>query len=153
MHGDPLLEAVWSRLRRARASRIRAELHTADGPWFAGGVGALEVLEPEAGTLLLTERGTWTAADGGHTVSYRAAYRWTRVEDAIRLAHVRLGPDRPVDLGLLVPAAGGRLAAARPHLCGADRYEATLTVEGEAVRLVWRVRGPAKDQLVVHTYR
>lgn len=99
------------------------------------------------------ERGTWRPGDGGDPVAYRAAYRWTRVEGGLRLAHIRRGPDHPVELGVLAPDGDGGLATVRPHLCGEDRYDARLVVDGPMLRLEWRVRGPSKDQRLVHEYR
>jgi hypothetical protein len=55
-------------------------------------------------------------------------------------------PFHPLDL------REGRCAAA--HDCGADRYEGEYVIRGpDAFDVVWRVRGPAKDQEIVSRYR
>lgn len=47
---------------------------------------------------------------------------------------------------------GGRCAAV--HDCGQDRYEGEYRVrDGDAFDVVWRVRGPAKDQEISSRYR
>lgn len=50
-------------------------------------------------------------------------------------------------------AGSGRLESARPHLCGEDRYSASLELgDGGAVVLRWSVEGPRKDQGIVRRY-
>lgn len=62
---------------------------------------------------------------------------------------VRFDDDRPfhpLDL-----RDGASLAV---HDCGEDRYEGEYVIRGrDAFDVVWRVRGPAKDQEIVSRYR
>ena len=80
-------------------------------------------------------------------------YRWTRTPAGLHLAHLRFGPDRPVELFDLVRSGRSAMRSAAPHACRADGYAAELTWDADAVRLVWTVTGPAKAERIAYAYR
>lgn len=101
--------------------------------------------DPAGDGLLHTEEGelTWGGAvhPAGRTLRLRP-----RPDGTAQIAFADGRPFHDLDL------RDGRWTAAHP--CAADRYAGTFTAVGaDAWHLVWRVGGPAKDQLLRSVYR
>ena len=107
-----------------------------------------------ADVLVFLERGTWTPAVGRPT-TFHNLYRWTRTggDARLHLAHLRFGPDRPVELFDLVPAGPARLTSADPHARREDRYAAELTWDADTIHMTWTVAGTAKAERIAYVYR
>jgi Family of unknown function (DUF6314) len=149
---EPLL-AVWRRLQSARV--VNLSVHDADtGAVQAQGTGSVTIDTTGGDGLVIRERGRWT---GPHGVGahFTDALRWTLDTEmaALRLEHVRHGPDEPVPLVELVADHEGGLTPLGPHLCGEDRYEGSVRLVEDAVLVTWRVTGPQKNQEIVRRYR
>ena len=122
--------------------------------WAGTGVGTVTVERTAGDRLVYREQGTFTpAVPGRRPTAFANVYRWTVAPDRLRLAHLRLGPRRPVVLFDLVPDGDAALVSAEPHPCGGDRYAARLAWSADAVELVWTVTGPAKAERIVYAYR
>ena len=139
---------VLRRLADVRRMSFRSE--PASGPRVEG-TGVVHVRDASADALTLEESGAWHPA-GGPAVPVRTAQRWSRAGDRLRLEHLRFGAEAPVFLVEMALGADGAWRAARPHVCAADRYRATLRLEGDEVVLQWQVGGPKKDDVLTFRY-
>ena len=153
MAPDPIA-TIWQRLTTVRAllSQCHSQLQTG---WNGEGEGRVSVDSPTPGILVFNEEGHWQN-ESGTRFPFRNIYRWTLHSSApqrIALEHLRFGPQNPVFLLDLVPADAHRLRSLSPHLCGDDRYEATLYLANNALYFEWLVKGPAKDEHLLYTYQ
>ena len=144
------IDAAFARLSAVTAVTFDARSHVSTG-WTGHGVGTAAVDRPADGVLAWAERGTFSPATG-RPLPFTNAYRWTLAHGRLHLAHLRFGPDRPVELVELVPAGPRTLVSAAPHACVDDRYAVRLTWAGATVRLVWTVTGPTKAERIAYTY-
>jgi hypothetical protein len=123
--------------------------------WNGRGEGDVKVRHLDR-QLIFEESGLWQPREGS-AISFTNCYRWSFSARSIALEHLRFGPDRPVYLFDLIPdpAAGGeqRLISERPHPCGEDRYEASLSAEPSEVQLGWTIVGPRKRTEILYRYR
>jgi hypothetical protein len=101
-------------------------------------------------SLIFRESGSWTN-QAGKEVAIHNTYRWKLEDRAIRLEHLRFGPDAPVFLFALEAVGPGKLASSCPHVCAEDRYRAIMEL-GEPLRLCWTVKGPAMDETIEYQY-
>ncbi len=151
----PPVRAAFDRLLTVRVLTFEAGSQATATTGWVGHARGTVIAERTAATILtFQETGTWTPAVGRPT-TFHNVYRWTRSADDARLnlAHLRFGPDRPVDLFDLVPAGSATLTSAVPHACRDDRYAAELTWDQHAVRLTWTITGPVKAERVAYVYR
>ena len=150
MPSVPDVADLLRRLRAVRTVRFTSEGGAAAG-WAGVGEGSVEVADAPGGGILFRERGTWRPAGGG-AFGFSNAYRWTPIGEAMRLEHLRFGPDRPVLLFDLIPA-GGAWREASPHVCGEDHYAATLSIVGVQLIMEWTITGPRKREAICYTYQ
>ena len=146
------IATIWQRLAVVRSlhSQCQSQLQTG---WNGEGAGRVCVDCPTPETLVFKEEGHWQN-ERGTRFPFRNTYRWTlHASQRIALEHLRFGPQKPVFLLDLVPANTHRLRSHSPHLCGADRYEATLYLADNTLLFEWTVKGPAKDEHLLYTYR
>ena len=151
MAPDPIA-TIWQRLALVSSlhSECRSQLQTG---WNGEGEGRVCVDSPTPETLVFSEEGHWQNERGAR-FPFRNIYRWTlHASQRIALEHLRFGPETPVFLLDLVPADQRQLRAITPHLCGDDRYDATLYLANNALLFEWTVKGPAKDEHLLYTYR
>ena len=144
------LAAFWERL----IAVTRSEFAVKDGGVQREGSGTVTIHRPDPLTIVWEETGTWRGPAGSPT-HYRDRLRWER-QDArglLVLHHARRGDTAPVHLGDLAPGPDGIWRSLAPHLCGADRYDSALTVEGSDLVVAWRVEGPRKQYAMVRRYR
>jgi hypothetical protein len=143
---------LWGCLRRVRAVRFHAHSARATG-WNGAGSGEVLVETPAESVLTFTESGTWRTSQGKE-LRFRNIFRWSLLDPrAVRLEHLRFGPDRPVFLFDLVPGPGRTWVSVRPHLCGEDCYSAELRLEDGAIFLRWAIAGPKKQEAVEYEYQ
>ena len=153
MAPDPLT-LIWQRLAQVHSlhSQSRSQLQTG---WNGQGEGRVPVESPSANTLIFNEDGHWQN-DHGIRFPFRNIYRWTlhtQPTSCIALEHLRFGPEKPVFLIDLVPDGPHRLHAITPHLCGDDRYNATLALIDDTLHFEWIIKGPAKDEHLLYIYQ
>jgi hypothetical protein len=74
------------------------------------------------------------------------------MSEAIRLEHLRFGPESPVLLFDLAPCGGGEWRNVSPHQCREDCYTATLAVNGERLMVRWSIQGPCKRESIGYIY-
>lgn len=123
------------------------------GAVVARGRGRLRIERTPDGAVTVRERGAWEGAGGGAATAYTDVARFSPSADgrSLDVAHMRRGD--PVFLVRLEALPDGGLGSVDAHLCGADRYAATLDEEpGGVVVVAWTIRGPRKDQRVVRRY-
>jgi hypothetical protein len=151
---QPPLDQLWLRLSRVRAFHSSV----ANGPnsktgWSGETHGTVDVTPgPSAQRLDFIESGELTTAEG-KAISTHNHWQWTHTGDSIQLAHRRR--DEPILLAELRSDANGEGAtfhSASPHLCGADIYELTLTLHPANIELVWKIKGPKKDETLQTRY-
>ena len=149
----PALTDVLNRLRRVR--RLRFESRSAAGTgWDGEGKGGVAVGEPAPGVLVFEEQGHWqAAAPGREPTAFRNVFRWSaQPSGALRLEHLRRGPEQPVFLFDMAPTAEGHWREIEAHQCAADRYAATLVCEGPLLQVRWTIAGPRKREAIHYTY-
>ncbi len=98
------------------------------------------------------ESGTWQPASGG-PLNFSNLYRWSRVADSLRLEHLRFGADRPVFLFDMIEGDDGDWRERSPHVCGEDRYAASLAVRENELHVAWSIHGPRKRESIRYFYR
>ena len=139
-------------LRRVRALRFVARSDAGTG-WDGVGVGAVEVSELDAGTVVFTEAGEFRSAAARPAIRFHNLFRWSLAGETLRLEHLRFGPNHPVHLFDMATTADGTWREVTPHLCREDCYTATLTMEGEMLIVAWTIRGPKKWESIRYEYR
>lgn len=146
------LDALWARLATVVKLRFEATSQSAGG-WNGAGAGTVTLERPDDETLLFQERGTWQP-EGGADLAFSNVFRWTIVRErgSLRLAHLRFGPERPVELFELWPTAKGAWESVAPHVCREDLYSALLTGAAEVLLLEWNVIGPTKSEQIRYSY-
>ena len=142
----------------ARLTRLRRLCFTATpGPgsrtgWAGHGEAQAESSADRDG-IRLYERGHFTPRATGAPIAFQNVYRWVEQADRLSLWHERFGRDAAVWLFDLVAADRNTLVTAAPHPCGADRYDARLTLTGDGFDLRWSITGPHKDETLAYRYR
>jgi hypothetical protein len=141
---------LWGYLRRVRFVRFVAQSEAVTG-WDGVGTGSVVVEAPAEGVLTFAESGVWRSAAGRES-RFSNVFRWTLAgPELIRLEHLRLGPDRPVDLFDLAPEHGA-WAAVQPHVCGQDCYQAEVRLGEARLCVRWQVTGPKKWERLDYEY-
>lgn len=119
--------------------------------WRGVGNGIVDVYDATPDTLLFKEVGLWRQS-GGRELRFTNIFRWSRGENHLRLDHLRQGLTRPIFLFDLAPDAQGVWRETAPHPCRADFYSAMLRLEGDQIRVNWRITGPRKDEVIEYVY-
>lgn len=141
---------IWERFRRVVSVRFVSKSHTGSG-WSGVGSGVVQVSEPAPDVLTFEESGSWQQ-DGGSEFRFTNVFKWSLVEDRLRLDHLRFGVGRPVFLFEMAPDADGIWREINPHPCRDDCYRASLRLENEQIFVSWLVRGPSRDEVIDYTY-
>ena len=146
------LDQVLALLRKVRSLQFEAT-SAANTGWQGAGTGTVEVSEPGEGVVLFSETGSWQPrATERSRIGFRNVYRWTAVDQRLRLEHLRFGATAPVLLFDMAPGADGEWREVDPHQCREDCYTASLSVENGKLVLAWRVAGPQKQELIRYVY-
>ncbi|WP_456424657.1 DUF6314 family protein [Rhodocaloribacter sp.] len=143
---------VWHRLSEITALRFVA-CSASDSGWNGAGDGGVAVVKTGANTLTFTESGKWKT-DTGRELRFNNVFRWSLYDSggAIRLEHLRFGPDNPVYLFDLVPENEETWQSVAPHVCRDDSYAAILTVTPDQIELRWTIKGPLKNEVIHYWY-
>ena len=144
------LPDVWALLRDVRSLRFDARSEAATG-WNGVGMGVVAVSEPGAGVVVFEESGVWESP-GRAQVRFTNVFRWSIVGEALRLEHLRFGPDRPVFLFDMSPDEHGNWQEISPHQCRDDCYTASLRIAGPQLLVSWSIQGPRKQESIHYTY-
>ena len=159
--GPDLLE----HLRRVKTLRFSSTSRRTPR-WNGEGHGQVDVECPSPELVIFREAGHWQAdhAEQGLPLRFSNVYRWSADRAAtgshepagqqVRLAHLRRGPDQPVDLLDMRPVAPLTWQCAAPHSCGDDLYRLHLTVEPSAgaIHMRWTINGPHKCEELNYLY-
>lgn len=146
---EPLPE-VWSQLQSVRSLRFEAVSAAATG-WNGVGEGTVVVVELADDVIVFEETGTWQSQTGTQ-MQFNNTFRWSKLENAIRLEHLRFGPDQPVFLFDLAPDESDVWRDISPHQCREDCYSATLTTDGKMLTVAWSIQGPRKNETIRYVY-
>lgn len=139
-----LLDVVW------RALPCATEVESvADGPQGLTTFHARVHTSPTSTHLDWHEQGTTVFR--GRAFNASNAYRFTRAEASVAVAHLRLGPQAPVHLVDLHPQADTLLSAS-PHLCGHDLYSLRLTLAPRQLTLHWHIESPQGPTRITALY-
>ncbi|MES1951685.1 hypothetical protein S4A8_12562 [Salinisphaera sp. S4-8] len=150
---QPAIIELRERLAAIRRLRFTARPgpHSRTG-WAGQGEAEVRIGDDEDG-LRFHESGTFTPEASGAPVAFRNVYRWQCHDDRIALWHERFGREAAVWLFDLVAIRADMFVAADSHLCGADRYDARLTLVDAGFDLCWTIAGPHKDETLTYRYR
>ncbi len=141
-------EGLFTALSTVKWVEIRGGAAAPEDAWSLSGSGTVEVDHTPA-TLLLREKGSLLR--NGLTLAYHTSWRFENESGTFWLGHAR--HDTPFRLLELIPAAHSSWVSPRPHLCGADVYEARITLlPNGATQLDWQTRGPKKNHLITRIY-
>ncbi len=105
------------------------------------------------GVILFEEEGSWQPDWSQKSpLRFTNVYRWSKINESLRLEHLRFGHSRPV---FLFDMAGGKDGVWRnvvPHHCSEDCYTASLKIDGRQLMVTWTVQGPEKSETIEYTY-
>ena len=147
---NPLAE-LWERL--ATISKLEfCSQSRSNTNWSGAGTGIVEISRPESEILIFRESGQWQQ-DGGREIRFSNVFRWSKLENRVRLEHLRFGPTQPVFLFDLAPDESGVWRDIAPHLCRDDNYSAVLQVQNKKISLNWSVQGPTRDENIDYIYQ
>ncbi|WP_084671551.1 DUF6314 family protein [Modicisalibacter ilicicola] len=132
--------------------------------WSGKGQGRVEARCHEDGSLTFTETGHFqqdalpepSGISSARPLPFHNVFRWRSHAEHVALSHERRGVDAAVWLFDLVVAEDERDAdfvSREAHLCGDDRYRATLTFTEDGFDLEWTIHGPRKDEHLHYRYR
>src|SRR4051812_27120617 len=122
------LTEVLSLLRRVRSLRFDARSEAATG-WDGAGSGTVAVSEPVARVLVFEEAGTWQPSIPERSaIRFKNVFRWSVASEALRLEHLRFGPE--MLLFDMAPDEAGVWREVSRHQCGEDCYTASLAIDG-----------------------
>lgn len=141
---------IWERLRSVTTVRWTAESQMGMG-WSGTGSGTVCVSEPAPDVLVLEESGTWQP-NGGKHLRFTNVFRWTLLQDRLRLEHLRFGPNHSVYLFDMTPDAEGVWREVEGHICNKDCYHATLQFGVEQIQVGWRILGQNRDDVISYVY-
>ena len=144
-------DELWCQLRRVALVSFEAKSEAETG-WNGKGNGFVTVSEPSEGMLLFTEEGYWKP-NGRNDLHFTNVFRWTKFKDALRLEHLRYGPENPIFLFDLAPGVNGEWHSQNPHHCGEDCYSGSLALAGNQILVHWQIRGPRKNESIRYVYQ
>lgn len=145
------LTELWERLRAVTAMSFEANSSAGTG-WTGIGAGVVVVSEQSTDVLIFTESGSWRPLGRGD-IRFTNVFRWSRLDESVRLEHLRFGSDYPVFLFDLAPGKDGVWREVSPHACGEDCYTGSLIVDGPQLLVHWTIRGPRKDESIRYIYQ
>lgn len=139
----PPLTAFSERLKTVRFLTIQSS----EGGWL--GSANVFVKCKENQSILFNEEGEWK----DRNLSFVNLLRWTLCADGVSLEHLRFGLNAPVFLVHFVQITQNRFSSAEPHLCNLDRYSAEISWDRDAIRLIWNIRRPSKNESLFFVYK
>jgi predicted transcriptional regulator len=147
------LQTFWQRLSQVKQLHFSAKSKQGNESTLKMGKARVEVQAPDAKTLIFQEKGFWMqqeVPDG----AFSNMLRWTVDIQAslVSLEHLRYGSQNPVFLLHLAPKKLGHLESVDAHLCAHDTYLGQIVWDAQAIRLYWRIIGPQKNEVLIHSY-
>ncbi|CAN5429723.1 hypothetical protein BH10PSE17_BH10PSE17_23630 [soil metagenome] len=140
-------------LRRVGALTFTARSAVPTG-WNGRGAGSVGIGSPDEGTVVFNESGTWTPTGSTQPIRFNNVFRWTRSGPfAVRLDHLRFGPEQPVHLFELAVESPSSWVSRADHECVDDRYSARLELQDGAIHVRWSIVGPRKAEDIAYVYR
>jgi hypothetical protein len=146
------MHPLWNRLRLVRLLSFLARSRSRTA-WTGTGVGTVELRRIGDGVVVWHEQGSWRPEDGPKDIRFTNVYRWTLLDDLLRLEHLRFGESNPVHLFDLAQVGEWEWRPASPHLCREDCYSAVLLLCESAIVLRWSIDGPRKQEKIEYEYR
>lgn len=121
--------------------------------WEGIGSGTINVSMSCPNILVFQEVGTWSGMSQKKS-NYTNSLRWTFEKDLrrISLEHLRFGLQSPVFLCHWAMSTSKRMHCANPHFCKKDVYFGELLFETLFIKLVWKVKGPKKNEEIHYCY-
>jgi Family of unknown function (DUF6314) len=139
--------------RIARCQHVRFTARSVCDPRTVRGAGDVVVRTMPAGGVRIEEAGWWQD-DLGNRARFTNISQW--IPDAlatrVRVEHLRHGVDNAVRLVDLGPIDDTTFRSETPHICGEDRYHASLVIWDDGLRLRWRIEGPHKAMILQTIY-
>jgi Family of unknown function (DUF6314) len=120
--------------------------------WNGQGRGIVETATTTAGAVTFGESGVWRSVDGNES-RFRNTFRWSVIDNLVRLEHLRFGEGNPVHLFDLAQVGEQEWKSASPHLCRDDCYAAVLLILEDCIEVRWSIDGPKKQQAIEYVYR
>lgn len=109
------------------------------------GAGQVVVEQTATDTLIFHETGR-RQVENGRFVDFTNVYRWQWLGNGqLSLSHLRRGIDDAVHLLNFSQSLPNQWQTITPHHCGSDIYQATLSIEEQAIYLQWSIQGAKKD--------
>jgi len=144
------LTELWTRLSEVQVLQFKSQSQSHTN-WGGAGTGVVKVSVPTPDVLLFEESGSWNQ-DGGKEIRFTNVFRWSIIEDKIKLEHLRFGVDSPVFLFDMELEDDGVWREIIPHPCNQDCYRASLQVKNGSIHVRWLVQGPNRDELIYYVY-
>ena len=145
------MEKLWKALQQVHTLEFVAQSRSNTG-WTGKGTGSVRVESPTAESIVFQESGLWYSAIN-KGLKFRNVYRWLRLEDRVRLEHLRFGEKHSVYLFDMAPDTETTWSSVTPHLCRQDEYIAQLELQDGCISLNWKVIGPEKDEAIRYRYQ
>jgi len=142
---------LWQSLCQVRSLRFTARSAT-QGGWNGIGSGGVAVEVMGTAVCTFTETGSWEPL-GGKSLRFSNVFRWSILgPEAVRLEHLRFGPDHPVYLFDMTPKGMAKWISSSPHVCREDCYAAELEIADRQLCLRWSIVGPKKEETIEYEY-
>ena len=141
---------IWEQLGSVAVVQFKAQSLSGIG-WDGSAIGVVKVSQPQLNVLVFEESGQFRKPDG-QGMNFRNTFRWTRLEETLRLEHLRFGEDNPVFLFDMARQTDGTWRETIPHPCRDDCYSATLRLENNTVIVRWSVNGPKRSETIDYIY-
>lgn len=140
------LEAFWQRAQLIKKVSIQTQ---SGGQAF----GEVAVSREKECSLVFVEQGQWLHV-AEKPIDFTNHLRWSidRAAGLIALEHLRYGADRPVFLFHLSPSGPYTLQSIDSHLCLEDCYFGRIEFTSQHIRLLWRILGPRKNEILQYVY-
>ncbi|WP_323846644.1 DUF6314 family protein [Microbulbifer magnicolonia] len=143
------LAQLWQRLGKVTEFSFTASNGPGSATDWRGHARGSVTLEAEDSQLIFAESAHFTHSDG-REVDMQNHYRWTLLQDSVRLEHLRR--EEPVLLFELQPVTAHGFRQVAPHICGKDKYTAELLLHGNEIELIWQIHGPRKNERLHYHY-
>lgn len=148
------LESFWKRLKKIKSLEFTTRSSELGIQEKKIGKAEVEVLIPEANTIIFNEKGYWYI-DQLPDTAFSNSFRWTLDTDRtlITLEHLRHGILKPTFLFHLTLSGLKSLSSLDAHLCKQDTYLGTLSWSTKSIDFDWRIIGPQKNYFLNYHYK
>ena len=147
----PGIHLFWNRLLTIKKLQFTSDSKIHSG-WEGSATGIVKIMSPNDSEIVFHETGTFTTL-AGDDLSFKNTFRWIRINDNIRLEHLRFGVNHPVFLFDIAWVRGASFNSVHPHICSQDRYDCTLELLQDSFEMNWTIQGPHKNERICYTYQ